>query len=457
MTGRVLVVDDIPQNVKLLEAKLAKEYYTVFSCYSGKEALEKTQEIRPDIILLDVMMPEMDGFETCRHLKANPETAHIPVVMVTALSEVEDRIQGLQAGATDFLTKPVDEVHLFVRVRSLVRLKMMLEELRLRDRTRMQFGVNDLDFPPIDQPTYGKILVIDDDIVQSQKIQSILTEAGHHVTLVEPELAEERATQHRFDLVIINTMLDDMDGLRLGMNLRSMEQNRLVPLMILVDEDDRNLLLKGLEIGVDDYIMTPFETNELLARTQTQVRRKKYQDLLKSNYRDSLSAAVQDSLTGLYNRRYLDAHLENIVQDCTSRDSELSAFVIDIDHFKRVNDHPGWGHAVGDEVLKEVALRIQNSVRSTDLATRPGGEEFIVIMPNTSLVTAEHIAERTRERIEEEPFMISAEPGKVNCTVSIGVSDLKKGETQGKSLLKRADEALYEAKNTGRNRVVVKL
>src|SRR5882762_9463574 len=130
MTARILVVDDIPANVKLLEARLTAEYFDVTTAMSGREALAICERAQCDIVLLDVMMPEMDGFEVCRRLKANPVTHHIPVVMVTALSDAADRLTGLEAGADDFLTKPVNDIALFARVRSLVRLKRMMEELQ---------------------------------------------------------------------------------------------------------------------------------------------------------------------------------------------------------------------------------------------------------------------------------------------------------------------------------------
>src|SRR5579862_1207917 len=140
MTARVLVVDDVDLNIKLLEAKLASEYFEVLSAQNGPRALEMADAEVPDILLLDVMMPRMDGFEVCRRLKADPKLADIPVVMVTALSDVSDRLRGLEAGADDFLTKPVNDIALFARVRSLVRLKRMMEELRLREEICGRFG-----------------------------------------------------------------------------------------------------------------------------------------------------------------------------------------------------------------------------------------------------------------------------------------------------------------------------
>ena len=143
MTARVLVVDDILSNVKLLEAKLTAEYFDVVTAFNGVDCLARLAETAPDIVLLDVMMPGMDGFEVCRRIKSNPKIAHVPVVMVTALDQPADRVAGLEAGADDFLTKPVDDAALFARVRSLVRLKLMTDELRMRESTGQSMGLLD--------------------------------------------------------------------------------------------------------------------------------------------------------------------------------------------------------------------------------------------------------------------------------------------------------------------------
>ena len=162
MTAHVLVVDDLEPNVKLLEAKLRAEYFEVTGANSGEKAIELAREVQPDIILLDVMMPVMDGFETCRRLKADHETCHIPVVMVTALDQQEDRIAGLDAGADDFLTKPVEDVALFARVRSLTRLKMMTDELRLSHATGAELGIlTNAKLAEFDS-AHSTILVVDD-------------------------------------------------------------------------------------------------------------------------------------------------------------------------------------------------------------------------------------------------------------------------------------------------------
>src|SRR6266576_523091 len=172
MTARVLVVDDVELNVKLLEAKLSSEYFEVIAADNGPTALAMAEGELPDIILLDVMMPRMDGFEVCRRLKANPRTTDIPVVMVTALSDVADRLRGLEAGADDFLTKPVNDIALFARVRSLVRLKRMMEELRLREEVCRQFGTADTALA--EDPTPARIILIEEDQFAAARMAEIL-------------------------------------------------------------------------------------------------------------------------------------------------------------------------------------------------------------------------------------------------------------------------------------------
>src|SRR5580700_1157811 len=161
MSARVLVVDDVEVNVKLLEAKLSSEYFAVLSAFNGPAALRIADAELPDIILLDVMMPRMDGFEVCRRLKANPRTMDIPVVMVTALSDVSDRLRGLEAGADDFLTKPVNDIALFARVRSLVRLKRMMEEWRLREEICGRFS-RDGDAAGQEDQSPARILLVEE-------------------------------------------------------------------------------------------------------------------------------------------------------------------------------------------------------------------------------------------------------------------------------------------------------
>lgn len=453
MTALVLVVDDVPANVKLLEAKLSNEYYDVISARDGFEAIKLAKEHKPDLILLDVMMPEMDGFETCRKMKADETISHIPVVMVTALSETADRLRGLDAGADDFVTKPINDIALFARVKSLVRVKVLLDELRLRDQTGRQMGVTESVNTFTADVSGARVLVVDDDVVQHKKITEALSKFYTVTTITDPAQVDAMKSGGLYDLIIVSTQLEDMDGLRLASHFKSGEETRHIPVLILVDEEDQRTMLKGLEMGINDYLRIPVDINEMQARVKTQIRRRKYQEALRANYQQSVSMAITDGLTGLYNRHYLNVHLENTVRQCMASSKSLSLMIMDMDHFKQVND--SHGHDTGDAVLKQLSDIIVRTTRSSDLAARFGGEEFVVLMPETDQQAAQEAAERMRKAVESATFKIPGSDATLQKTISIGVAYLNFMGDNATDLLKRADQALYRAKNGGRNQVQV--
>lgn len=453
MTARVLIVDDVPANLKLLDAKLTAEYFDVFKASSGPEALEAAKEQLPDIILLDVMMPGMDGFEVCRRLKAMPETEHIPVVMVTALDQPKDRVQGLEAGADDFLTKPLNDLALFARVRSLVRLKMVTDELRMREATGQRIGALGLgtggDFL-MTEP--GRILVIDDRPTSLKRITETLA-SEHMVTVAETqEELMQLANAGNFDLHIISLTLQEFDGLRLCSQLRSLETTRQTPILAIVEEGDTARLVRALDMGVNDYLVRPVERNEMVARARSQLRRKRYQDYLRDKFQQGLELAITDGLTGLYNRRYMEGHLATLVEDSANTGKPVALLLFDIDYFKSVNDT--YGHQAGDEVLKEFANRISENVRGIDLACRLGGEEFVVVMPDTDLAYGMAVAERLRQCVAARAFRVGEADLTLDVTVSIGIAVTEGPKDTASKLLGRADQGLYRAKRDGRNRVV---
>jgi two-component system cell cycle response regulator len=456
MSARVLVVDDILPNVKLLEAKLSSEYYDVLTATSGEEALRRAEQDSPDIILLDVMMPGMDGFEVCRRIKGNIATAHIPVVMVTALTDSVDKVRGLEAGADDFLSKPVNDTALMARVRSLVRLKMTIDEWRIREKTATQLGVVEGTGTVMDEKVENaRVLVIEDQEFEADKIADTLARDQDSVIPVDSGIrAMELVSQHEFDLLIVSLNLKQEDGLRLCSHLRSNEKTRGTPIIMIGTEDDMKRIAHGLEIGAHDYIMRPVDRNELLARCRTQIRRRRFQDRLKSTYEISLSMALTDTLTGLYNRRYLEAHMQKLLQKNVESRKNLGVLYLDIDHFKKVNDT--YSHSVGDEILRTFAFRIKDSLRSFDLVARLGGEEFVAILPDISDDMAMIVAERLRNAIAGKPFKCNTPQGELTVTTSIGgaivrADDYSAGPYNIDQVLDRADRALYEAKNAGRN------
>ena len=452
MTARILVVDDVEANVRLLEAKLTLEYYEVLTAGDGSRALQVAQDERPDIILLDVMMPGMDGFETCRRLKADPVTRHIPVVLVTALDGREDKLKGLDAGADDFVTKPIDDVILFARVRSLLRLKSVMDELREREESGRRLGV-DTDGAGRLRGSGGRILIVDDNARQAQKMVDHLS--GEHRPMVESDPAAALiAARGPVDLMIVNISSAEFDGLRLVAQMRSTDRARRIPILAVVDPADRSRLLKALELGVNDILLRPVDSEELEARARTQIKRKRYADFLKQKLDYSLEMAVTDALTGLHNRRYMAGQLQALMSRAGHGGDPVAVLLLDIDHFKLVND--GFGHDAGDEVLREFAVRVATNVRAIDLPCRLGGEEFVVVMPGASLEDAVQVADRIRRDVGAQPFPIMGGTEALTVTVSVGVAASTGPADTPDALLKRADEGVYEAKARGRNQVIAR-
>ena len=418
MSARVLVVDDISANRKLLQAKLSHEYFEVITASNGQEAIDMAREQRPDIILLDVMMPVMDGFEACQILKTDQATQHIPVVMVTALGDRDHRLKGLLAGADDFLTKPVDDFALMSRIRALTKFKLVMDELRSREANGRRIGVIEGEEP------------------------------GGPIEPARNLAAKEKAG---IDLIVLSLASDSFDPLRLCAHFKSQPATRDLPVLIVADFEEEAKALRALDLGASDIIMRPIDTEELSARVRTQVRKKRYLDAVRRRLDESMELAITDQLTGLYNRRHMNKQLNQFLQRANSGGEPVSVFIADIDHFKSVNDT--YGHDVGDEVLREFAERMRENVRPADIPCRQGGEEFVVIMPDTSGDMASVVAERLRRHVASQTFAVERGRSQLDVTVSLGVSTSYGSECTIDDLLKRADEALYEAKQSGRNQV----
>jgi len=260
-----------------------------------------------------------------------------------------------------------------------------------------------------------------------------------------------RAKDGDFDLIMVSLGIRAFDGLRLCSHLRSLAELRNTPILVIVSESEDRKLAQALDMGMNDYLMRPIDQNELAARVKTQLRKKRYADKLRDNVQRGLEMAITDQLTGLHNRGYMVRHLDTLMKNASA--SKPLAFVImDVDYFRTINNTHG--HDMGDEVLRQFAARLCANVRGTDLACRYGGEEFIVLMPDTDSGAAYAVAERLRHSVELTPFAISRAPGEVAVTISIGIASSFGGGDDPENLLHRADQALYRAKREGRNRVI---
>ena len=448
MTARILIVDDVPANTRLLEAKLNAEYYQIATAHDGFEALRLAQGWQPDLVLLDVMMPELDGYETCRRLKADATTHHIPVVMVTALGEPSERLRGLEAGADDFLTKPVEYDTLLARVKSLVRLKRMLDEWRVRGETARALGlVNEV--PGIPSVAGARALVVDDWDLGAQLLQDALAREGILPGRAASE-AEAMALTAAipFDLIVLSLSMANDDPLRLASRLRAQDSTHDIPLLLIAEPEQRDRILRGFDLGANDWIVRPVDDNELRVRARNQIRRKFYQDQLRADLGQALEMALTDPLTGLYNQRYLMRHLRGLMS--AGQTKGLGVLMLDVDHFKSVNDR--FGHAAGDKALKAIAEALRGRTRVFDSIARYGGEEFVVVMPGASPTDSKNAAERLRASVAAMPFQATPTV-QHRITISIGVAYTNRRETTPEQILQAADAAMYRAKAGGRNRV----
>jgi two-component system cell cycle response regulator len=370
--------------------------------------------------------------------------------MVTALDQPSDRVTGLHAGADDFLTKPVDDTALFARVRSLVRLKMMTDELRMREETGQSMGLADAGEILLEADPTGHILVVEDRPESVAWFRAALEVKNKVADVCNFDEALVLSRGGDFDLIVVSLGIRAFDGLRLCSHLRSLAEIRNTPVLVLVSDGENRKLAQALDMGVNDYLMRPVDRNELMARVKTQLRKKRYADRLRRNMQLSLEMAITDQLTGLHNRRYMARHLDTLMKNASAA-KPISFLIMDIDFFKAVNDT--YGHDVGDEVLREFAARISANVRGIDLACRYGGEEFVVVMPDTDTGFAYTVAERLRHSMETIPIPISRAPNKISITASFGIASSTGGGDNSDKLLHRADQALYRAKREGRNRI----
>jgi two-component system cell cycle response regulator len=448
MTARILIVDDIESIRCVLEARLRAEYFEVACASDGTTAISMAREAEPDVVLLDVMMPGIDGFETCRRLKQDPRTLHVPVVMITTLGEPAQRVRGLEAGADDFLTKPADFPTLLARVRSLVRLKRLIDEWRRRGDTARALGLHGEQALPGVAGT--RALVVDDSGADAVAVQGALLREG-----ILPGLAASEAEMFAllaaipFDLVVLSLGLAAADPLRIASRLRAGARTQELPLLLIAAPEQRDRILRGFDLGANDWLLRPLDENELRARARNQIRRKFYYDRLRADFDHGLHIALTDPLTGCYTVRYLMSHLATLLAGPAPR--PVALLLIDIDALHAVNDR--WGYGAGDTALRMVADALRAGLRVNDSIARHDGDAFAVVMPDAGELDAVSAAERLRGGIEQLRLLPEAGLShRLTASVGVSWSDAARRRTP-EGLVQSADQALRQAKRGGPNRV----
>lgn len=446
MTARLLIVDDVVANGRLLEASLTANYYVVKFISDSRLVRATVEAWEPDVILLDIMMPHVNGYEVCEMLKSQPATAHIPVIMVTALKDRPDRHRALAAGADEFLVKPVESEVLLARLRGIIRLKQLLDEWRARGNSATALGLirGRLQDAPV---SHGSALIVEDLPARSSWIQALFNRDGIQTKAVDGDSGPPGSFENgNFDLIIISLSLMSHDPLRLLARLRAAAATRDTPILLVAEAHQRELLINGLDLGASDCISVPIDDDELLLRAKNHIRRKQYQDRLRTDVGNALELAAIDPMTKVFNRRYLMNFLDRLCDD--TNEVAFAVLMIDVDHFKSVNDR--FGHLVGDRVLITLAALLQSNLRKSDVVARYGGEEFVVLVAGiSSQPQVLYIAEKLRAAVQAVQFH-----PQIDVTISVGVAVSGRG-LSGPALLHAADEALYDAKREGRNRVTL--
>jgi len=453
--SRILVVDDDPMNVKLVTALLKKDGYEIFTAGNGVEALDEVRQQQPDLILMDVMMPIMDGYQATRELKDDPLTAGIPIIMITALNGTEDKVHGLRCGADEFLTKPVNSAELLARTKSMLRLKQYQDQLLLRTRSEKAFNNQ-----PDPAATVGtglsarpKVLLVEDSEKDVRLLSGQIKDQGYDVHVAhDGEEALQKIMSSAIDLVLLDIFLPGMDGFEVCQHLKAQADTRDIQVVLITCLKDLEGKVKGMELGADDYLVKPIDSRELAARVKALLAKKAYLDRLHSHYQNALTSAISDGLTGLYNQTYFKKFLDLEIKRSLRQRYPTSLIMLDLDDFKGLNDR--YGHLAGDLVLRETARAIHASIREVDLAARYGGEEFAVALPYADAEGAGIVGTRILEAIRRlELKGAQGEPlGPV--TASIGIAGCPQDAQDAETLIQQADAMLYRAKQEGKNRVV---
>lgn len=461
MDGKILIVDDVATNRIVFKVKLGAACYNPIMASGGHECLRLAQVDAPDLILLDLMLPDLPGVEVLRRLRADPVTRDIPVIVVSASTDPADRLMALEAGADDIFIKPYDDQRLMARVRNLLRSQQEVSDLNEGNEV-MMMGMAEAaaEFAPP-----GLLALVTDRpevALRMRRDLAPLMRDSFVIMGLADALLDINPSRPAADLYIIDA--DEARGprgLRLVSDLRSRAATRHTGICLLSGTGAQNDSLMGFDLGANEVFEAGIATQEMALRLRRVLARKRRADKARARLQDGLRLAMVDPLTGLFNRRYAMARLQALSEAAHARGRPFAVMIADLDRFKSVNDR--FGHAAGDAVLVEVSRRLAANLRADDLLARVGGEEFLIVLPDTTLKDAKSIAERLCAQIEARPVQLPKGEA-LDITVSIGLA-LSEGGGVGFAgevdaahavkVMEDADQALLVSKSVGRNTVTI--
>jgi len=408
---KILVVDDEPANLAVLFDCLDTLKMKVFLAESGENALQAVKLSKPDLILLDIMMPELDGFETCQLLKKDSHTADIPIIFLSAKTETIDKVKGFEVGAVDYIEKPFRVEEVIARVNTHLGMSQLKQQLKQKN-TELQ----------------RKADIVDKNVIISTTDRNgIINSVSEYFTKITGYSANEIIGQSHNILRHPDTRLETYDTLWKTLLKGKVWEGEI-----------KNSNKDGNECWLH-YVITPElnpqgEIHGFTSISQEITDKKRLE-----------KSAITDALTGLYNRHKPQEILALEIKRSNRYKNKFCVILLDIDWFKKINDN--YGHQTGDEVLIDLADILKDNARKTDCVSRWGGEEFLIVVCESDIDEAFNLAEKLRIKIQNYRF-----PSIGKVTISGGVAQYVEGETASQ-LISRADNALYAAKNSGRNRV----
>lgn len=419
---KIVIIDDSPNFRAMIGREFENDKYEVHFAENGLEGLSLVSKIKPDLVTMDVEMPVMDGYKSCRLIRENPETESVPVIFVTTLDREEDINRGYNAGGIEYFIKPFPEGTLE---------KFSFELLsKIESRKTLE------------------IAILDSNRNSSKVIDYIFSKNGFMASVFTDNLSFfEYLGKSSPAMAILNIDIQHLSFEKTIIELK--EKYKELPIIAVTMEDSKAKIIRALKSGAVDYIHAPFVEEELIARVETHLRIYNLLNELTEMNKKLEELSVTDPLTKLFNRGFFNNAFKQEIKRLSRGNNQLSCIMLDIDHFKKVNDT--YGHSIGDFILIEVSNILKSIPRFTDIVARYGGEEFIILLPDTGKDGAIILAEKIRKRIEESLF--EKDKIQVKITISSGVYCIS-NFLEGKSLIKNADIALYEAKNNGRNKVV---
>ncbi len=451
---KILIADDSPVTLASLTRMLSSDHYQTIQAADGEEALDKAFSELPDLILLDVMMPGINGFEAARKLKEDSRTNHVPIILVTALDDPENKYAGMEAGAEEYLAKPVRRQELLARVKSMITLKQYRDQLSIRDHSQRSLIVRcDEDESPEEvEKTLPVALLVEDNEGDARLVRHILEDFPLRLERVSRGKDAVRIAQSgQADLILLDILLPDMSGFEVCQQVKNSNKGRDIPIVVITCLDDLDSKLKCIELRTDDFLVKPIVARELQARVRILLEKKRQLDKLRSHYRAALDSAVIDWLTGLYNHGYFKKFLDLEIKKSLRHKYPISLIMVDIDNFKTYND--SYGHSVGNILLQELAQVIKKSVREIDLVARYGGDEFAVVLPYSDIQGALRNAQRIDQAIRAHRFSNITTDREPQMTASMGVAWYPQDALHVDELIHCADLRLYGAKQKGKNQI----